>query len=92
MPPLAGVDAAEEPQGDQEDTNKDQNRPCHLQLYGLEALLLSHADKDEGGPDGHESQANIQKYLKVALFFPIINFYFLNKICLSPEMMELEMI
>ena len=91
-PPLADIDAAEEPQDDQKDTDKDQNRPCHLQLYGLEALLLSHANKDKGGPNGHESQTDIQKYLKVALFFPIFNFYFLTKICLSPETLEQEVI
>ena len=79
MPPLSGVDAAEEPQGDQDDPDKDQDRPRHPELCSLEALLFSHADKDKGGPNGHESKADVQQYLDIALFFLSVNFYCLNK-------------
>ena len=67
------VYAAEESQGDQDDPNKDQDRSRHPQLPSLEALLFSHPDKNEGGPNRDESETNIQKYFDIAFFSPITN-------------------
>ena len=74
------VEAAEQPRDDEAGPRHHQRRPSHPQLRRPEPPLLPHAfhaDEDEGGPDGHKSQTNVQKYLNVALFSSTVNSLYL---------------